>query len=143
MPSATDTILIVDDDPNDVALIRHSLQKLGNSNPLRIFNDGNNALEYLAGDRRYADRSLFPLPFIIILDWKLLGRSGLQVLRGIRISPRLAELCVAVLSGSEYASDREAALREGADLFLQKPLGSFDNVVQTMLEFGKECEPPE
>src|SRR5690349_295777 len=125
MPAAIETILIVDDDQNDVALLRHAFEKLGKNNPVHVCEDGACALAYLDGKGDYADRQRFPLPFIVILDWKLLRLSGLEVLNTIRSRQRIGKLCVVVLSGSEHPQDREAALQAGADLFLGKAGGQF------------------
>jgi len=82
------------------------------------------------------------LPFIVILDWKPLRLSGLEVLTKLRSRQKIGKLCVVVLSGSEYPGDREAALRAGADLFLSKDSGHFSSVVETILQFWSRCETP-
>jgi CheY-like chemotaxis protein len=142
MSAPIETILIVDDDANDVELLRHAFQKLGNANPVHVCEDGASALDYLDGKGHYADREKFPLPFIVILDWKLLRVSGLDVLRKIRGRQEIGKLCVVVLSGSESPADREAALQAGADLFLRKAGGQFLEVVTTILQFWARCETP-
>lgn len=136
-------ILIVDDDVNDVELMRHAFEQVGNNNPVHVCADGDSALDYLDGKGAFADRHKYPLPFIVILDGKLFGRSGVEVLTKIRNRQRMAKLCVVVLSGSEYPRDHDAALKAGADLFLRKPAGQFVDVVKTIMEFWEHCETPE
>src|SRR4051812_11022185 len=100
MEAPMGTILIADDDPNDVGLIDIAFKMLGVTNPVRTVHDGREAMAYLNGEGEYADRSRYPLPFIVILDWTFLLRSGLEVLTEIRKSDRIGKLCVVVLTSS-------------------------------------------
>jgi CheY-like chemotaxis protein len=143
MDSPAGTILIADDDPNDVQLIEIAFKMLGVTNPVRVTHDGRDAITYLNGEREYADRSRHPLPFVVILDWTFLLRSGLEVLTAVRKSDRIGKLCVVVLTSSPDPGSRESALRAGADLFLQKPNGSFVDCVRKIVEFWHRCETPD
>src|SRR5437868_2103044 len=77
------TILQVEDDPNDVVFLKYALTKAGVANPLQVATDGQEAIDYLQGTGRFADREQFPLPCLILLDLKLPHVMGLDVLKWI------------------------------------------------------------
>jgi CheY-like chemotaxis protein len=115
------TILLIEDDPSDVSLIQHAFQKVGVQNPIAIVSHGDTALAYLEGINEYADRIKFPLPILIILDLKLPGMSGLQLLKWIRTKKELRLIPVVVLTGSSDNSQVQAAYEAGANSYLLKP----------------------
>ena len=78
------TILQVDDDPNDVFLLHHAMKKMGVANPIQVATDGQQAIDYLQGAVKFADRAKFPFPCLLLLDLKLPYVMGLDVLRWIR-----------------------------------------------------------
>jgi len=114
------TILQVEDDPNDVFLLRHAMDRVGFMNPVQVANDGQQAIDYLRGVGKFADRGRFPLPCLVLLDLKLPCVTGLEVLREIRKRPGTA-LTVVILTSSEQDADITAAYRLGANAFLTKP----------------------
>lgn len=114
------TILQVEDDPNDVFLLRRAMDRVGFMNPVQVANDGQQAIDYLRGVRQFADRGKFPLPCLVLLDLKLPCVTGLEVLREIRKRPGTA-LTVVILTSSEQDADITAAYRLGANAFLTKP----------------------
>jgi CheY-like chemotaxis protein len=113
-------ILQVDDDPNDIFLLEHAMKKMGVMNPIQVVTDGQQAMDYLRGAGKFADRKKFPLPCLVLLDLKLPYVMGLEVLRGIRAQPGRA-LTVIILTASAENADIEAAYRLGANGFLTKP----------------------
>ncbi len=114
------TILHVDDDPNDVFLMQHALRKAGVENPIQVAEDGQQAIDYLQGVGRFADRAQFPFPRLVLLDLKLPYVMGLEVLRWIRQQPAMF-IVVIVMSASGSESDVVEAYRLGANAFLTKP----------------------
>jgi CheY-like chemotaxis protein len=102
---------------------RHSL------NPLFNVQTGEEAIAYLKGDERYANRAEYPLPDLVLLDLKLTGISGFQVLKWIRQQPGLRAMRVVVLTGSTAIEDINLAYQLGANSFLAKPM-DFDSFVQ-------------
>ena len=70
-------------------LIEIAFTMLGIPNPIRVTSDGDDAIAYLRGEGDYADRTRYPLPFIVILDWTFLLRSGLHSRRPGRYNARL------------------------------------------------------
>ena len=113
-------ILQVEDDPNDVFLLKHAMTKAGVANPIQVASDGQQAIEYLQGTGQFADRERFPRPCLILLDLKLPYVMGLDVLKWIREQPG-AFLAVVMLTASGEDRDIVTAYRLGANAFLTKP----------------------
>jgi CheY-like chemotaxis protein len=116
-------ILLVEDDANDVILIRRAFAKAEIKNPVYTVEDGDAAVAYLAGEGAYADRNDHPLPGVVLLDLKLPRRSGLEVLEWVRQSPTLRRLPIVVLTSSRESADVNRAYDLGANSYLVKPVG--------------------
>ena len=114
------TILQVEDDPNDVFLFQHAMTKAGVTNPVQVATDGQQAIDYLQGTGKFADREKFPFPCLVLLDLKLPYVMGLDVLKWIR-EQFGAALTVLMLTASGEEADITAAYRLGANGFLVKP----------------------
>src|SRR4051812_28573679 len=93
-------ILLAEDDPNDVLLIQRAFQKAGLRIALEVVADGEQAIEYLSGRGIYSNREKYPLPFLLLLDLKMPGIDGFEVLQWIRGQPSLKRLLVVVLTSS-------------------------------------------
>lgn len=123
------TILLVEDDPNDVLLIQRAFRRANLVNPLQVVQDGEAAVLYLGGQGSYADRDRYPLPILILLDLKLPRLSGLEVLEWLRQQPRLKRLPVVVLTSSRENVDVNRAYDLGANSYLVKPV-AFDGLME-------------
>lgn len=128
------TILLVDDDSNDVLLIQRAFRKAGLARSLKVVRDGEQAIEYLDGRGQYADREQFPLPFLLLLDLKMPGTNGFEVLRWARGEPELKRLLVVVLTSSSLQADVDRAYELGANSYLVKPV-EFDEMVSLLARF--------
>ncbi|MDZ7345263.1 MAG: response regulator [candidate division KSB1 bacterium] len=98
---------------------------------------GEEALDYLFGRNQYADRAAHPLPDIVLLDIKLPGLSGLQVLQKIKNTPVLKRIPIIILTSSLEESDRSNGYDFGANSYLIKPV-TFENfltVVKQIYEY--------
>jgi CheY-like chemotaxis protein len=115
----------VEDDDNDVLLMRRAWAKSEVQNPLRVVTDGREALAYLSGEEAYANRLDHPMPCLVLLDLKMPKMTGLDVLRWIRSRPVLQGLRVIVLSSSKQPPDINAAHALRIDAYLVKA-GRFD-----------------
>jgi len=115
------TILLVEDNEDDVFLIKRALKEANILNPLQIAVHGQYAIDYLAGTGKYADRVQHPLPSLIFLDLKLPFKHGLEVLKWIHEQPSLDKILVIVLTSSSEERDIQQAYRLGARSFLVKP----------------------
>jgi CheY-like chemotaxis protein len=114
------TILQVEDDSNDVFLFQHAMRKAGVANPVQVASDGQQAIDYLQGTGKFADREKYPFPCLVLLDLKLPYVMGLDVLKWIRKQPGTA-LTVLMLTASREEADITTAYRLGANGFLTKP----------------------
>ena len=130
------TILQVEDDPNDVFLMQHAMRRLGMANPVQVARDGQEAMDYLQGAGKFADRTTFPFPCLVLLDLKLPYVMGLDVLRWIRQQPGPA-LPVLMLTASGEDADIASAYNLGANAFLTKPseASKFQEMVKAIKEF--------
>jgi CheY-like chemotaxis protein len=129
-------ILQVEDDPNDVFLLRHAMTKAGVANPIQVATDGRLAIEYLNGTGKFADREKFPLPCLVLLDLKLPYVMGMNVLKWIRQQPG-APLVVIMLTASGEDADIATAYRLGANAFLTKPsqASKFEEMARAIKDF--------
>ena len=130
------TILQVEDDPNDVFFLKKAMTKVGMANPIQVATDGQQAIDYLRGAGRFADRGKFPFPSLVLLDVKLPYVMGLEVLKWIR-QQRRTSLPVVMLSASAQEADIVAAYRLGANAFLCKPseASKFEEMVKSIKDF--------
>lgn len=115
------TILLVEDDPNDANLLQRAVGKRARNCRLQHALDGETAINYLSGEGPYADRLQHPLPQIVLLDLKLPRKSGFDVLDWLKRQPRLRNLPVIVLSSSDEPQDMRRAYAAGANSYLVKP----------------------
>jgi CheY-like chemotaxis protein len=115
------TILIVEDTEDDVFFLKRALKAAEIVNPVQVVVDGQQAIDYMAGDGAFADREKYPLPFLILLDLKLPYVMGLDVLKWIRERPEFKPILIAVLTSSQADNDISATTRLGGDFYLVKP----------------------
>ena len=118
-PSAT--ILLVEDNEDDLFVMQRSLKLAEVANPLQVVTDGQMALDYLSGTGEYGDRERHPIPSMIFLDLKLPYVSGFEVLDWMRLQPDLCSVDVVVLTSSDEERDQTRAYALGARSYLVKP----------------------
>lgn len=121
------TMLWVEDDADDVLLIGRAIMKAGLPYPALV-RDGREAVEYLSGSGKYADRLAHPFPSIILLDLKLPRMSGFEVLSWIRERPELRRIPVIMFTSSREKIDVDRAYELGANAYLLKSLDHADLV---------------
>ena len=129
-----ETILLVEDDPNDVLLIQRAFQKAGMADCLKIARDGDEAIDYLSGTGRFENRSRFPIPYLVLLDLKMPGTDGFEVLRWARAESNLKRLLIVVLTSSNLQADVDRAYELGANSYLVKPV-EFEQMVNLIQRF--------
>jgi CheY-like chemotaxis protein len=122
-------ILVVEDREDDILLIQKAFDKAGVANPVHFVRSGDEALAYLSGEWKYANRAEYPLPVLVLLDLKLPGMDGFEVLAWIRRQEGLRALPVVVLTSSMALSDVNRAYQLGANSFFVKEL-EFQNSVE-------------
>jgi len=121
MLSPQKTVLFVDDNPDDRFLFERAWRGAAIRNPLRTLDDGRQALDYLFGRGEYADRTRYPRPGLVLLDIKMPGVSGFDVLGQLRQDGMLRTLPVLMITASTSPKDVEEAYRLGANGFFIKP----------------------
>ena len=115
------TILVAEDDANDMTLLALAFKKAGAFATVHFVHNGLEATRYLQGKGPYQDRAQFPLPNLFVVDLKLPGMSGFELLAWVRGQPLLQQMVMGVLSGSEYDQDIQKARALGARFYLIKP----------------------
>lgn len=126
--SSPGSILLVEDDSNDILLMRRAFRRAQIANPLQVVEDGDAAVAYLSGQGDYADRKHYPLPTLILLDLKLPRRSGLEVLEWLRQQSEVKRLPAVMLTSSRESSDINCAYDLGVNSYLVKPV-AFDDLL--------------
>jgi two-component system, response regulator len=116
-------ILHIDDDSNDRELLLAATIEAGVPFRVHSVSDAEQAIAFLGGTGIYEDRRRFPLPNLILLDLKMPGSTGIDLLRWVRAHIGLSRIPVIVLSGSESEEDMRQAYTCGAHAYIIKPLG--------------------
>jgi|ERR1051326_2973972 CheY-like chemotaxis protein len=124
-------ILLVDDNPHDVVLLRLAFRRVGIIDPIKLVKDGAEAVLYLKGEGVYSDRHAYPAPTLMLLDLKMPQTSGFDVLCWVRSQPAFAHLVVVVMTGSKQNDDVQRAYQLGANSYLVKPTKFSDLVRMT------------
>ena len=114
------TVLLVEDDQHDVIFMREASKAAEIPHSLTIVNDGQTAVDYLAGVNGYHDRERHPLPDLIVLDLNLPRRTGFEVLEWLRVQPTLRTVPVVMLTTSTHQADIERAYQLGVSSYLVK-----------------------
>jgi CheY-like chemotaxis protein len=115
-------ILLVEDNRMDVELTLDAFHEAKLLNTIHVASDGQEALDYLFGRGQFADRNTFPKPNLVLLDLKLPGIDGFEVLRQIKSTPILKRLPVVILTSSKEEGDRALSYDQGANSYLVKPV---------------------
>ncbi len=124
-------ILLVEDNRMDVELTLDAFREARLLNAIHVAPNGQDALDYLFGEGKYTDRTRFPLPSLVLLDLKLPGIDGFEVLRRIKSTPMLKRLPVIILTSSKEEGDRAFSYDNGANSYLVKPV-SFDGFLDVV-----------
>ena len=122
------TILLIEDEPTDAQLILRGFEKAKVLNPIVHLTNGDDALRYLAGRAEFSDRIKYPIPALILLDLKLPGLTGIQLLQWLHIQGELKRIPLVVLTSDERKETVNAAYDLGANSYLVKPGNAADIV---------------
>ena len=116
------TVLLAEDNPNDLELAVHALRRGGLTGRIDVARDGAEAVDYLFCQGAYADRDPADEPTVILLDIKMPKLDGVQVLRRIRADPRTKHLPVVMLTSSAENRDLSACYEYGVNSYIVKPV---------------------
>lgn len=137
MPETKPTLLLVEDNEEDAFLMRRALRMEKIECGLQVAEDGQEAIEYLGGVGRYADRAQYPFPGLVLLDLKLPYVHGFEVLAWAATQPTCSDLKIIVLTSSGEERDREKAAQFGIKAYYTKPPNKelMARIAKTLQEF--------
>lgn len=124
-------ILLIEDNPMDVILTLDAFKEAKLKNTINVARSGEEALDYLFGNGKYSDREQFPMPNIVLLDLKMPGIDGFEVLRQIKQTKVLKRIPVIILTSSKEEGDLVLSYDIGANSYLLKPI-SFNGFVDVV-----------
>ncbi|EEF62053.1 response regulator [Pedosphaera parvula] len=137
------TILVVEDNPDDVLLFHQAMHSNRIANPIRRVENGLEAVAYLEGKGKYMDREAFPLPCVMFTDLKMPFMNGFELLEWLKGKPEYSMMPVIVFT-SFKGEEVKRVYSLGADYFVAKT-GSLDGFIESIQEAAGEwwwCEQP-
>ena len=140
------TVLLVEDDLNDIFLVKRAFKRAEVHNPLQVVTDGGEAIQYLIGEGKYADRQTHPLPHLIVMDIKMPRMTGFDVLEWIKSEHTLRRIPVVIVSSSDRPEDINRAYELGANAYMVKPVDikAVEHLFESITQYwGLECAKPE
>ena len=140
------SVLLVEDDLNDIFLVKRAFKMARVQSPLHIVTDGVEAMNYLRGQDRFSDRRAYPLPKLIVIDIKMPRKSGFEVLEWVKRDPLLRRIPIVIVSSSENPADINRSYELGANAYMVKPVDfqAVEHLFQSITHYwGLECAKPE
>lgn len=137
-------LLVAEDNPDDVEMLQRAFEQLGFDYPVQYVANGEEAIAYLLGEGRFANRSEYPVPDLFLLDLKMPRKNGFEVLQWMRQQPWLVKLRTIVLTTSEDVYEINRAYVLGAASFLTKPLNftEFRETIEGTIRYWLETNKP-
>ena len=129
-------ILVAEDDPTDAYFFQRAFTRAGIPVALHFVRDGQEVLDYLQGAGQFADRAVYPLPQLVLLDLNMPRLDGFQVLEWVRRQPGFPALQIVIFSASGEPKDIHRAYGLGANWYLVKP-HSMDELTDLVGRFKK------
>ncbi len=145
MKASKFTLLVVDDSEDDQILINRAFEDLGAKYITQNLCSGNEAIAYLKGEGKFADRRRYEFPSYILTDLKMAPGDGFHLLEFLKNNPALSVIPVVMFSASEDSDDIRHAYLLGASSYMVKP-GSIEALrllLRKIHEYWAECEIPE
>lgn len=138
------TILIVDDDPNDLILIESAFRENGVKDPIQAVSGGQEAIAYMMGEGKYSDRSKYAYPTFITIDLKMPGADGLAVLEHLKNHPAWGIIPTVILTASTDLDDIKKAYLLGASSYHVKPNSheALRKLLKVLHDYWMTCEVP-
>jgi two-component system, response regulator len=129
------SILLVEDNPDDVELTFRAFRKSNITNHVFAVNDGFEAMDYLFHSGKYSDPVNYPMPALVLLDLKLPKMNGLEVLKEIRKHEATRLLPVVILTSSLEDQDLISSYMNGANSYIRKPV-DFNKFMEAVQQLG-------
>ena len=139
------TLMIVDDDVNDLFLIERGFRAVGVTGPIHTINGGVEAIAYMKGEGKYSDRTAYTYPTFITTDLNMPDADGFAVLEHLKNNPEWAVIPTVVLSSSNDLDDIKKAYMLGCSSYHVKP-GSTERLhaqLKVLHDYWLTCEVPE
>jgi two-component system response regulator len=130
-----EAILLVEDNPDDIALTMRAFRKNNIAYAVVVARDGVEALDYLFARGAYADRNAAITPRLILLDLKMPGMDGLHVLEHLRASELTRLTPVVILTSSREEQDLVSSYKSGANSYVRKPV-DFNRFLEAVHQIG-------
>lgn len=146
METKTFTVLLVEDDLNDIFLVKRAFKMAHLETPLQVVTDGEQAIEYLRGEGNYSDREAHPLPRLIVMDIKMPRKTGFEVLEWIKRDGPLRRIPIVIVSSSDRVQDINRAYELGANAYMVKPMSfrAVEHLFESITHYwGFECAKPD
>lgn len=124
-------ILVAEDEKDDVLLLERAFRKAKIANPFVTVQNGEEAVAYLSGRGRFADRGKYPLPILLLLDLKMPRLNGFELISWVRQESSVRGLPLIVLTSSKQNPDITRAYELGASTYLVKPV-QFSGLVEML-----------
>jgi CheY-like chemotaxis protein len=125
------TILLADDDEEDLTMTKEALRRSRLGNDLRSVIDGEELMDYLHRRGKYVDPSDSPAPGLVLLDLNMPKKDGREALAEIKADPRLRKMPVIVLTTSKAEEDIFRSYDLGVSSFITKPV-TFEGLIEAM-----------
>ncbi len=139
------TILIVDDDSNELFLIERAFRSIGVKDAIHLVHSGMEAIDYMTGVGKFADRSVYAYPTFITTDLKMPDGDGFTVLQHLKNNPDWAIIPTVVLTSSRDLDDIKKAYMLGASSYHVKPhsLDALREQLRVLHDYWMTCEVPQ
>lgn len=137
-------ILLVEDDENDIILVRKAIETGRAGHSVHVVRDGEQAVAYIQGVDGFTDRQKFPMPNVVLTDLKMPKMSGFDLIQWMRANPQFSVIPTIVYSSSALDKDVREAYRLGANSYIAKPhsLGALVDTLRLIYEYWSRCECP-
>jgi CheY-like chemotaxis protein len=138
------TIMIVDDDPNDLFLIEKAFRAISVKDPIHVVNNGLEAIAYMMGEGKFSNRQEYAYPTFITTDLKMPGADGFAVLEHLKHNPEWAVIPTVVLTASSDLDDIKKAYMLGASSYHVKPSSpeNLRHLLKVLHDYWMTCEVP-
>lgn len=139
------TILIVEDDPDDQIMLTRGFRKIGVTSPVHLVSNGLEAIAYMMGEGKFADRKEYCYPTFVMTDLKMPGADGFAVLEFLKKNPEWSVIPTIVFSGSTDLDDIKKAYMLGASSYHVKPVspGALTHQLEVLHAYWITCEVPQ